>query len=78
MSRKTKSSGNPLKNSNSMGVKNEEYTAHNNMNFVHVLYHLHFYNLIFKSITASIFFSSSSQKSKQQGKAKLIFKFWKW
>ena len=39
-----------------MGVKNEEYTAHNNMNFVHVLYHLHFYNLIFKSITASIFF----------------------
>ena len=49
MSRKTRSFGNPLKNPNSMGVKNEEYTARNNMNFVHLLYHLHFYYLIFKS-----------------------------
>jgi hypothetical protein len=37
-------SGNPLKKPNSIGVKKEEYTAHNSINIVHARYHLHYFN----------------------------------
>lgn len=33
-------SGRPRKNPNSIGVKKDEYIAHNNMNFIHARYHL--------------------------------------
>lgn len=34
-------SGRPRKNPNSIGVKKDEYTAHNNINLSHARYHLH-------------------------------------
>jgi hypothetical protein len=37
-------SGNPLKKPNSIGVKKEEYTAHNSINIVHARYNLHYFN----------------------------------
>lgn len=33
-------SGRPRKNPNSIGVKKDEYIAHDNMNFIHARYHL--------------------------------------
>lgn len=42
MSSMKRFSGNPRKKPNSMGVKKDEYTAHNSMKFTHARYHLHF------------------------------------
>ena len=49
MSSMKRFSGNPLKKPNSIGVKKDEYTAHNNMNFVHALYHLHYLTRIYSA-----------------------------
>lgn len=56
--------GNPLKNPNSKGVKNDEYIAYNTINFSQTRYHLHIEDRTLNDPGAKIQIKKACKKKK--------------